>query len=255
MIENRPYIVISNDDGINAPGIHLLADIAAKFGDVLVMAPEREHSGQSHAVTVKTPLQAHFIEKKGNITYYSCSGTPVDSVKLAIKTFAERKPDLVLAGINHGTNVGVNVFYSGTVAVAIEAVFEGIPSIAFSIDNHSRKEDISAMLPYVEKMIRVALENTMPANCCWNVNAPFNPEGGLKGIKVCSMSQGSWHDFYEKRINPMGEPYYWIFGDYSDDSTSEITDFAAIQNGYVALVPISIDVTNYTERIKLSSLF
>ncbi|MDL2228544.1 5'/3'-nucleotidase SurE, partial [Odoribacter sp. OttesenSCG-928-L07] len=182
-MNHKPYIIVSNDDGINAPGIHHLANIASKFGDVMVIAPEVEHSGQSHAVTVKRPLFAKHVKTENNIQYYSCAGTPVDCLKLGLGVFSGRKPDLVISGINHGSNAGTNVFYSGTMAIAIEAVFEKIPSIGFSYCSHSHDIDFTEILPYVEKIIEIALKDKpIPEGCCWNVNFPYQYKDGIQGI-------------------------------------------------------------------------
>ena len=256
-MKNKPYIVISNDDGIDAPGVHQLASIASKFGDVLVVAPEVEHSGQSHAVTVKRPLFAKHIKTENNVVYYSCSGTPVDCLKLGLKMFSDRKPDLVISGINHGSNAGTNVFYSGTMAIAIEAVFEKIPSIGFSYCTHKHDVDFTEILPYIEKIIAIAIESKpIPEGCCWNVNIPYQYKNGIQGIKVCSMSDGQWSDSFEERTVPSsGKPYYWLFGDYSDENPLEGTDEHALQRGFVAVVPIKIDITDYKELDKIQNLF
>lgn len=254
---NKPYIVISNDDGINAPGIQHLTNIASQFADVLVIAPEVEHSGQSHAVTVKRPLFSKYIKTEKNVKYYSCSGTPVDCLKLGLKMFSDRKPDLVISGINHGSNAGTNVFYSGTMAIALEAVFDKIPSIGFSYCTHLHDVDFTRILPYVEEIIEVALKyKPIPEGCCWNVNLPYKPKGGIKGIQVCRMSQGVWSNFFEERTVPSSDkPYYWLFGDYSDENPQIGTDEYALQDGYVSIVPITIDITDHKEIVKVSKFF
>ncbi|MDR2084504.1 MAG: 5'/3'-nucleotidase SurE [Bacteroidales bacterium] len=256
-MNHKPFIVISNDDGIDAPGIHHLVEIAKKFGDILVIAPETEHSGQSHSVTVKRPLFAKYLKTEENVKYYSCSGTPVDCLKLGLKMFSDRTPDLVISGINHGSNAGTNVFYSGTMAIAIEAVFEKIPSVGFSYCTHLRDADFTEILPYVESIISIVLEKKpIPVGCCWNVNFPYQYKDGIQGVKICSMSEGLWSNLFEERIIPgAGKPYYWLFGDYSDENPRIGTDEYALQHGYVSVVPITIDITDYKELDKISKLF
>jgi 5'-nucleotidase len=254
-MKNKPYIIISNDDGVDAPGINLLAKIDKKFGDVLVIGPKFQQSGKSHAVTVQEPLFANLYKEEDAVKYYVCSGTPVDCIKLGIKVFSERKPDLILAGINHGSNAGTNVFYSGTMAVAIEAVFEGVPSIGFSLLSHSHSADMSNLSTYIEHIIQVALDNPIPPDCCWNVNIPYQPENGIKGIKICPMSKGSWCDNYETRISPTNKPYYWIYGEYIDRYPKLESDQAALSEGYISIVPINIDITDYQELSNLKQLF
>ncbi|MGI6718145.1 MAG: 5'/3'-nucleotidase SurE [Bacteroidales bacterium] len=256
MTTNKPYILVSNDDGVHSKGIQVLADIASEFGEVMVFAPDTERSGQGHAVTVRSPLYANLVKEKNGIKYYSCSGTPVDCLKLAVKMFTARKPDIVISGINHGTNAGINVFYSGTMAVALESVFEGIPAIGFSLSSLDKDADFSEIIPYVRKIIEVGLKDNIPPHICWNVNMPYKPEGGIKGIKVCKMSRGFWNDEYERRVMPAtNKDYFWIYGDYTKVTPNIDSDHDYNNRGYVSIVPVSIDVTDYSEVNRLEKEF
>ena len=246
-MNNRPLIVISNDDGIQAAGLKNLVNVASKYADIIAIAPDSERSGQSHSVTVLTPLKIKQISAEDGIKYYSCNGTPVDCVKLGIKVLSDRVPDLVLAGINHGSNIGTNVFYSGTLGIATEAAFEKIPAIGFSLCCYSSNADFSDTLPFIDDIINKVLHaQNLPKQFCLSVNFPYKPDGGIKGIKICAMSEGMWNETYVERIIPSTKkPYYWVTGCYVDETPSPNTEQYLLNEGFASVIPVSIDITRY----------
>lgn len=250
-------ILVVNDDGIFAPGIKHLAEIAAQFGEVLVVSPLTPQSGQSHAVTLSEPLRLNEHETKNNIRYFSCSGTPVDCVKLAIKVvYKGELPDYVFSGINHGSNASSNAIYSGTVAGAIEAALTGIPTVAFSLTDHSLNADFSHFLPYVKEIIATCIASKKK-NICWNVNCPKAADGALKGIKVCRSARAFWNEDALERIDPSHRKYYWLEGDFVTEDAGEDTDLYYLDRGYISLTPLHFDWTDYREleQLKKDGLF
>lgn len=237
----KPYILVTNDDGVNAPGILTLIKQMMKLGDVLVVAPDVPRSGQSSAVTVNNPIHAQLIEKKSGLTRYSCNGTPADCVKLAIDDLAERKPDLVVSGVNHGSNASVNVIYSGTMGATLEGCLHGVPSIGFSLSDHSMQADFSYLEPILSKIAEKTLHHGLPEKVCLNVNAPIGP---IKGVQIVRQCRGQWTREFEKRTNPHGKDYYWLTGFFENfEPTAKDTDEWVLANGYVSVVPVSIDMT------------
>ncbi len=251
----RPLILITNDDGVNAKGIRVLTEVACEFGDVIVMAPQNNASGLSHSIISSRPIRAQEISHTEGLTVCSCDGTPVDCVKLAIEHFCPRRPDLVLSGINHGSNSSINVLYSGTMGAAIEAVALCIPSIGFSLLNHSPLADFEPGLPFIRKIINITLNNKLPAGITLNVNIPRLPMGEIKGIRICHEANAYWNDSFEKRIDPQGRPYWWLTGKFVCDDPSEGSDEWALSHGYVSIVPIHCDFTNYPTIEKLKPLY
>ena len=249
----RPLILISNDDGYSVKGIHFLVDIARRYGDVVVVAPDGARSGSSMSVTFSSVVKANLIKEEEGLKVYSCTGTPGDCVKLGIAKFCDRTPDLVLAGINHGDNSAVNVHYSGTMGVVKEGCLKGISSIGFSHFSHSMETDFNPMKPYIEKIISHVLENKLPIGVCLNVNAPDIPK--YAGLKVCTMGEGVWQNEWEERISPRGFTYYWLVGDFkSVDKQDDNTDRNAMKRGYIAVTPVKINVTAFEAINNLSSL-
>lgn len=241
----RPLILVTNDDGVHAKGIQTLAQVAREFGDVVIMAPDKNSSGKSHSLTTDRPLRANHLTSEEGLDVYYCDGTPVDCVKLASEHFCSRKVDLVLSGINHGSNSSINVLYSGTMGAVIEASNNGYNAIGFSLLNHSLKADFSASIPYIRHIIKYVLENGLPQFVSLNVNIPKLDATQIKGIKVCRESKAKWSDSFEKRIDPVGRPYYWLTGNFECDDLVEGTDEWALRNGYVSVVPIHPDYTRY----------
>jgi 5'-nucleotidase len=247
-----PLILITNDDGIHAPGLRKLIEIARDFGDVAVVAPDKPQSGMSHAITVSSPLRLYKMDEGDGYVEYSCNGTPVDAVKLGEQVVLGDKPTLVLSGINHGSNASVNIIYSGTMAAVIEATIDGIPAIGFSLNDYSRNADFNAVDDYVRTIIRNVLDNGLPAGICLNVNLPAVPKKEIKGIKVCRQASGRWAEVFDERLDPHNRRYFWLTGVFEDGDTSPDTDSWALANNYVAVVPVHYDLTAHKaiEEIK-----
>ena len=245
MNKNRPLILVSNDDGFDSNGIRSLVSFIADMGEVLVCAPDSPRSGYSCAFTAADPLYLKRREDIAGAEVWSCSGTPVDSVKLAIDQILDnRMPELILGGINHGDNSTVNNHYSGTMGVAYEGAMKYIPSIAFSSCDFNPEADLSPLRPYVRQIVTKVLTEGLPKGTCLNVNFPKG--NSFKGIKVCRMTYGRWVNEVESRQHPYGGGYYWMVGHYENDEPEETdTDQWAIAHGYVAVTPTTIDVTDY----------
>ncbi|MCF8361991.1 MAG: 5'/3'-nucleotidase SurE [Prolixibacteraceae bacterium] len=239
----RKKILISNDDGIHAKGLHELIKIAREFGDVLVVAPHTARSGMSNAITVEVPVRLKKYESEEHYESYSCTGTPVDCVKLAFDQLLDEKPDLILSGINHGANSSVSVHYSGTMGATIEGCIHEVPSIGFSSCDFRADADFSPMKPYIKKIIANVLENGLPTGTCLNVNAP---KGKIEGVEACRQGHGRWVEEFEKRTDPQKRDYYWITGFYQNmDNGSTDTDNHILGTQRMSIVPISIDMTNH----------
>lgn len=240
----RPYILITNDDGIDAPGITKLTEIMSKLGDIILVAPDGARSGQSNAITVTKPLRYKLVSEEKGIKRYVSNGTPTDCVKLALNQIVERKPDLLVSGINHGSNATINVIYSGTMGAVFEGCENEIPAIGFSIDDHSFKADFSHFEPYILKICEETLKNGLPERVCLNVNAPL---GKIKGVKVARQCNGKWvEEFIERKHPMMGERYFWLTGRFDNkEEESKDTDQWAIKNSYVSIAPTTIDMTAY----------
>ena len=246
---NKPLILITNDDGHDAPGIEVLTRLMMQIGDVVVVAPDGARSAQSNALTVTHPIRFKKLEEKEGIIRYSCTGTPTDCVKLALNEIVERKPDLVVAGINHGSNSAINVIYSGTMGAVLEGCENGILSIGFSLTNHSLDADFSVFEKYVLQITREALKNGLPHATCLNVNAPV---GEIKGIRIARQCDGRWTKEYAKRTDPRGGSYFWLTGSFENhEPDSEDTDEWALDHGYISIVPTKIDLTAYETMDKI----
>lgn len=242
----RPLILISNDDGYHAKGINQLIDMLRDLADIVVCAPESARSGFATAFSATVPLRLKLRRKEDDgYEMWSCNGTPVDCVKLALhELLANRKPDLVVGGINHGDNASVNSHYSGTMGVTLEGCMKYIPSVAFSLCDHSADADFEPLRPYVRNIVQKVLAEGLPKGVCLNVNFPKLRE--FKGVKVCRMAQGTWGHEVEKRQHPAGYDYYWMTGSYTNDEPDSIdTDNWALTHGYIAITPTTIDVTAY----------
>lgn len=245
MSSNKPLILITNDDGITAPGIRALIEVMNNLGEVYVVAPSSPQSGMGHAITINDTLYCDkvVIDKNAPQVEYSCSGTPADCVKLATREILKRKPDLCVSGINHGSNSSINVIYSGTMSAAIEAGTTGIPSIGFSLLDYSMEADFGPVKKFVKIIARQALKNGMPKGVVLNVNFPKLAEKDIKGIKVCRQANAHWIENFDKRTNPLGRDYYWLTGEFINEDKGEDTDEWALQQGYVAVVPVQFDLT------------
>lgn len=241
---DKPLILVTNDDGITAPGIRHLIQAMNELGDVVVVAPNSPQSGMGHAVTVNNTL---FVEPvtidEGLQIEYSCSGTPVDCVKLAVNELLNKKPDLCVSGINHGSNSSINVIYSGTMSAAVEGGVEGIPSIGFSLQNHSWNAEFKHLLPHIKKITQQVLDNGLPKGVVLNVNMPVSKDKTFSGIKVCRQAHAHWEEEFDKRINPHGREYYWLTGKFVNKDKGEDTDEWALKNNYISIVPVQFDLT------------
>ena len=239
----KPLILITNDDGADAPGIMVLSRLMMQIGEVVEVAPDGPRSAQSNALTVTHPIRFKKIEEKEGLTRYSCTGTPTDCIKLALNEIVERQPDLIVSGINHGSNAAINVIYSGTMGAVLEGCENGILSIGFSIDNHSIEADFSKFEQYVLKISKETLKNGLPHGVCLNVNAP---KGKIAGIKVARQCDGRWTKEFAKRTDPQGRAYFWLTGNFENhEPENEETDEWALAKGYISIVPTKIDMTAY----------
>ena len=240
----RPLILVTNDDGINAPGIRTLISVIKDIGDVIVVAPDSPQSGMGHAITINSTLHSSRITPKNSeIIEYSCSGTPADCVKLAINELMPRKPDLCVSGINHGSNSSINVIYSGTMSAAIEAGIEGVPAIGFSLLDYSWNADFSQSKDFIRKITLNALNNGIPKGIVLNVNIPAVKKSDIKGVKICRQAKAYWVEEFDKRKNPLGQEYYWLTGKFVNKDQGEDTDEWALKNNYISIVPVEFDLT------------
>lgn len=239
----KPVILITNDDGADAGGILKLTELMMQIGNVIVVAPDGARSGQSNAITVNHPIRFKKLEEKEGLLRYSCTGTPTDCVKLALNEILEVRPDLVVSGVNHGSNSAVNVIYSGTMGAVLEGCENGLPSIGFSLCNHSPEADFSAFEPYILQITNEVLQRGLPGGVCLNVNAP---DGQIKGIITARQCVGRWTKEYARRTDPHGRAYFWLTG-YFENHEPEATDTDewALANGFISVVPTRIDMTDY----------
>jgi len=253
----KPLILVTNDDGITAPGIRALVEVARQVGEVVVVAPDSPQSGMGHAITIADPIRLHKSKAFDdfNIESYECSGTPVDCVKLAKNVvFKDRHIDLCLSGVNHGSNASINIIYSGTLSAAMEASLEGIPSIGLSLLDYSYSANFESSKPYVQHLIAYILENGLEQGSLLNVNIPDLPGDQIKGMKVCRQADARWEEEFQESIDPRGQKYYWLTGHFVNNDSGEDTDIWALENGYISVVPSNHDLTNYRAMENLSPL-
>ncbi|MBU2939221.1 5'/3'-nucleotidase SurE [Lacinutrix sp. C3R15] len=240
----KPLILVTNDDGITAPGIRALIEVMKTIGEVVVVAPDSPQSGMGHAVTLDSTLHLEQVSiDEGNQKEYSCSGTPVDCVKIAKSEILDRKPDLCVSGINHGSNSSINVIYSGTMSAALEAGIEGIPSIGFSLLDYNWNANFEAAKVYAKSIALNVLKNGLPEGVVLNVNIPKLEKKDIKGVRICRQAKANWKEEFDKRISPQGKEYYWLTGKFINLDKGEDTDEWALQNGYVSVVPVKFDLT------------
>lgn len=250
----KPLILVTNDDGVMAPGIRALVEVAAEMGDAVVVAPDKPQSGMGHAITINATLRVNKIGKQNGTNFYSTSGTPVDCVKLAVHEILNKKPDLIVSGVNHGSNASTNVIYSGTMSAAIEGCLEGFPSIGFSLLNESIDADFEPAKVYAKKIMKVVLENGLEKGVCLNVNIPNLSTREIEGIKLCRQADAKWSEKFDKRKDPGGKPYYWLTGAFENHDSGEDTDIHALQNNCVSVVPVQYDLTAYSSMKSLEKL-
>lgn len=240
----KPLILVTNDDGITAPGIRALIEVMKEIGEVVVVAPDSAQSGMGHAVTINNTLTLEKVQIDPELEHeYACSGTPVDCVKIALGQILDRKPDLCVSGINHGSNSSINVIYSGTMSAALEAGMSGIPAIGFSLLDFSWNADFDQVRPFVKKITTQALENGIPKEVVLNVNFPRLQTDEIKGIKVCRQAKAVWIEDFDKRTSPNGKEYYWLKGEFVNQDKGEDTDEWALRNGFISIVPVHFDLT------------
>lgn len=249
-------ILVTNDDGVNAPGIRHLVEAVKDLGRVVVVAPDKPQSGMGHAITIGFPLRLNKVNFLDGVEAWSCSGTPVDCVKLAVDKVLHRKPDLCLSGINHGANHSINVIYSGTMSAAIEAAIESIPSIGFSLLDYSLEADFSGAKKYARIIVEELMkQKKIEKHLCLNVNFPYVAEQLIQGIKVCRQAYAKYEEDFHERNDPHGRKYYWLTGDFVNFDKGTDTDVWALQNNYVSVVPVQFDLTNYTLKSQLEKTF
>lgn len=242
----KPLILVTNDDGITAPGIHALVEVASQIGDVVVVAPDSPQSAKGHAITIDNPIRLRPSTVFEGIEAYECSGTPVDCVKLAKNVvFKDRTIDLCVSGINHGSNASINIIYSGTLSAAMEASLEGIPSIGFSLLDYSFAADFDAGKPFIRNIMEYLLEHGMEHGSLLNVNIPNLPEGNIKGMKICRQADARWVEEFMEAIDPRGQRYYWLTGKFVNEDPGTDSDVWALENGFISIVPSHHDLTNY----------
>ncbi|MFL5730630.1 MAG: 5'/3'-nucleotidase SurE [Cytophagaceae bacterium] len=240
----KPLILVTNDDGITSYGIRTLIECMMEIGEVVVVAPNSPQSGMGHAITIGDTLRLDENNIYKGVIAYECSGTPADCVKLAKHiVLQERTPDLVVSGINHGSNSSISVLYSGTMSAAIEGAIEGMPAIGFSLCDHNREADMSHCKSIVKEIVLQVLKTGLPRGVALNVNIPAKTKNKIKGIKVCRQANSQWKENFEERKDPYGRRYFWMNGSFSNSDKGHDTDEWALENNYVSVVPCAYDLT------------
>jgi 5'-nucleotidase len=256
----KPLILVSNDDSITSNGIKHLVNIAKLFGEVMVVAPHYPQSAKSHAITIASPLRLFKSNQFGeDVLAYSCDGTPVDCVKLAKNYLLKseegnRVPDLVLSGINHGSNASISVIYSGTMGAAIEAAIEGIPAIGFSLCDYDHEGDLSHTTQWIEKVIKDVLEKGLPPHIALNVNFPKVSVEPIKGLKICRQAHAKWDEKFDERVDPYNGKYFWMAGDFMGLENEIDTDDYYLSQNYATIVPCQYDMTAHQHIEKMKFL-
>lgn len=254
--KQQPVILITNDDGVSAPGIRALVESVKGLGKIVVVAPDKPQSGMGHAITIGHPLRMQKVNvfEDVEIEAYSCSGTPVDCVKLAVDKVIHDKPAICISGINHGANHSINVIYSGTMSAALEAAIESIPSIGFSLLDLSIDADFTAAKKYARILVEHVLSTRQnDKHLCLNVNIPIGEEKIIKGIKICRQAYAKYEEEFDERKDPHGRRYYWLTGEFLNFDKGRDTDVWALKNNYVSVVPVQFDLTNYELKKKLET--
>jgi 5'-nucleotidase len=250
---SKPLIFVTNDDGIAAPGMRALIAVAKEFGEVVVVAPDKAQSGMGHAITINNTIRLNEVKIDADIKEWSCTGTPVDCVKLAVNMIMHRKPDLLLSGINHGPNSSISVIYSGTMSAAVEGAIEGIPSIGFSLHDYSVNADFNLAKNVARTIISQVLDKGLPSGVCLNVNIPLIAPHEFKGIKICRQSRAIWDEEFDERKDPSGNTYYWMAGSLSNQDKGQDTDEYALSQKFASVVPVQFDLTAYQAIEELKS--
>jgi 5'-nucleotidase len=249
--KGRPVILITNDDGIMAPGIRNLVEAVKDLGKVVVVAPDKPQSGMGHAITIGLPLRLHPVTIFEGIEAWQCSGTPVDCVKLAVDKVLHRKPDICLSGINHGANHSINVIYSGTMSAAVEAAIESIPSAGFSLLDHSVEADFAGARKFARLVVQEMLATKLDKHTVLNVNIPAVPAELIKGVRICKQAYAKYEEDFVERSDPNGKKYFWLTGEFVNFDKGRDSDVWALEHNYVSVVPVQFDLTNYILKSKL----
>ncbi len=254
-MNKKPLILVTNDDGITAKGIRTLIEVMSEIGEVIVVAPDKPQSAMGHAITINNMLHLNKISNENDvITQFSCSGTPVDCVKIAVSEIMHRKPDLCVSGINHGSNSSINVIYSGTMSAAVEAGIEGIPAIGFSLLDFDANANFEHTKPFIKQIVTEVLEKKLPKGTVLNVNIPKFSENEIKGIKICRQADAQWVEKFDKRKSPFGKDYYWLTGEFTNfDKEAIDTDEWALANNFISIVPVQFDMTAHQHIEDLKS--
>lgn len=253
-MHKKPLILVTNDDGIMAPGIRALISVMNEIGDVVVVAPDSPQSGMGHAITLDSAIYCDAVTNdEGDQLEYRCSGTPADCVKMAVSEILNKKPDLCVSGVNHGANSSINVIYSGTMSAAIEAGIEGVPAIGFSLLDFSWNANFETLKSDIKKITLQVLKNGLPDGVVLNVNFPKLENKEFKGIKICRQARANWVEEFDKRTNPQGKEYYWLTGKFVNLDHGKDTDIWALENDYISVVPVHFDLTAHQYLQKLNS--
>lgn len=250
--KDKPTILITNDDGITAPGIAALIEVASQFGRVVVVAPDAPQSGMGHAITIGRPLRLNHVTLFGDIEAYQCSGTPVDCVKIAVDKVLHKRPDFCFSGINHGLNSSINIIYSGTMSAAMEASIEGIPALGFSFDEFGFEADFALPKIVAGEMIELIVSGRIPQKALYNVNIPNIAIKKYKGLRICRQADAKWEENFVERTDPTGKKYFWLTGKFQNRDKGKDTDVWALNHGYASVVPVQYDLTDHATRAKIN---
>ena len=245
-MEKRPTILVTNDDGYLAKGLQTLASLMRQIGKVVVVSTEEVKSAQSHSMTINEPLRVRTLEKHDDFEMYVLNGCPVDCAKVGFQMLMDEYPDILVSGINHGSNASTNVIYSGTMAAVVEACMDGIPAVGVSVEDYSHDANFEHIEKYILDITRKVLKEGLPKGVCLNVNFPKYSEGNpIKGVKVCRQAKARWKEIFDKRKDPHGREYFWIGGDFIVEDEGTDTDIFALKNNYASIVPTQYDWTAY----------
>ncbi len=254
-MDQKLRILLTNDDGIDAPGLNALAESLKDLADIYIAAPERQKSAVSSALNISNPLRVYENRQNGFCRRYAITGTPADCVKLALTTLLDFRPDLLISGINHGENTAINILYSGTVAGAAEGTLFGIPSIASSVASHDYETDMAAAVHYTRTIAEKVLSEGLPDGVMLNVNVPSLGLDDIKGVKITRQSNNVWKDKYEARTDPFGRTYYWFAGSFDRKDCDPESDDQAMNDGYVSVTPLEFNFTSFETIEKIKSFF
>ncbi len=251
-VQKEPVILVVNDDGVTAPGIHNLVEAVKGLGKIVVVAPDKPQSGMGHAITIGVPLRLNKVALFGpDVEAWQCTGTPVDCVKLAVDKVLHSKPDICISGINHGANHSINVIYSGTMSAAVEAAIESIPAVGFSLLDYSLEADFTAARKYARMIVEQLLQTPPPKHTVLNVNIPIGEPDDIKGLKICRQAYAKYEEDFLERTDPHGRKYYWLTGEFVNFDEGTDTDVWALANKYVSVVPVQFDLTHYKQKEEL----